>query len=250
MKKIIFTLFICLIVPTLSFAAHPLITDDTGTQGSGKFQLELNGEYGVEKESGTTEKAFEVAPTLSYGVTDKIDLVLSIPYQYIKIEDGGSFKESGVSDASLEVKYRFFDEDGLSFAIKPGISLPTGDENKGLGTGKVGYSAYFITTKEIKPLYLHLNIGYIRNENKFDERKNIWHASIAGEFEATEKFKLVANIGTETNPDKTSNNKPAFALAGIIYAVTENISFDVGYKYGLNTPETDNTYLLGLAIKF
>lgn len=25
------------------FAAHPLITDDTGTQGRGKFQIEVNG---------------------------------------------------------------------------------------------------------------------------------------------------------------------------------------------------------------
>jgi hypothetical protein len=28
-----------------SWAAHPLITDDAGTQGKGKFQLELNGQY-------------------------------------------------------------------------------------------------------------------------------------------------------------------------------------------------------------
>ena len=34
------------------FAAHPLITDDTGTQGKGKFQLEVNGEYAHEDEDG------------------------------------------------------------------------------------------------------------------------------------------------------------------------------------------------------
>lgn len=251
MKKIvsIVTLFLALSF-SYSYAAHPLITDDTGTQGKGKFQLELNSEYGVEKENGVTEKTFEFAPTLSYGLTDTIDIVVGVPYQRIKVEDGGTAKESGLSDMSIEAKWRFFEKEGLSFAIKPGISIPTGDENKGLGTGKVGYSAYFITTKEMKPVNIHLNLGYIRNENKFDERKNILHASLAGEYEATEKLKIVANVGTETNPDKASNVSPAFALAGVVYSITENVSVDAGYKYGLNKPETDNTYLFGVAIKF
>ena len=90
MKKFFITTFICLLIPAFSFAAHPLITDDTGTQGKGKYLIELNSEYGIEKENGVTEKNFEIAPTLSYGVTDSIDVVLSIPYQNIKIEDGGA----------------------------------------------------------------------------------------------------------------------------------------------------------------
>jgi len=250
MKKVFATVVLFLVFLGNSYAAHPLITDDTGTQGKGKFQLELNSEYGVDKEDGVTSKTFEFAPTLSYGLTDTIDIVLGVPYQHFKVEDTVTKKESGLSDTSVEVKWRFFEKDGLSFAVKPGISIPTGDENKGLGTGKVGYSAYLITTKELKPINIHFNLGYIRNENKFDERKNILHASVAGEYEATEKLKIVANIGTETNTDKSSNVSPAFALAGIIYSVTENISVDAGYKYGLNTPETDNTYLFGVAIKF
>ena len=40
-------------------AAHPLITDDTGTQGRGKSQIEANAEYAYDKEqiSGITVKA-------------------------------------------------------------------------------------------------------------------------------------------------------------------------------------------------
>ena len=33
-----------------AFGAHPLITDDTGTQGKRKFQLEVNSEFNSEKE--------------------------------------------------------------------------------------------------------------------------------------------------------------------------------------------------------
>lgn len=34
-------------------AAHPLITEDTGTQGRGNFQLELTTEHALEEEGGT-----------------------------------------------------------------------------------------------------------------------------------------------------------------------------------------------------
>lgn len=38
-------LAVCVVIASAgaAFAAHPLITDDTGTQGKGKFQLEVNG---------------------------------------------------------------------------------------------------------------------------------------------------------------------------------------------------------------
>jgi len=42
-KRLIFVALLLIAYP--SWAAHPLITDDTGTQGKGKFQLELNGQY-------------------------------------------------------------------------------------------------------------------------------------------------------------------------------------------------------------
>ncbi|MCX7991267.1 MAG: transporter [Proteobacteria bacterium] len=253
MKKFCLTLLLVLCLFKIGHSAHPLITDDTGTQGKGKFQLELNSEYSVDSQDGIKEKVFEFAPILSYGVFDNLDVIISVPYQSIKTEDNTTLtesKESGVSDLSLELKWRFFEADGLSFALKPGVSFPTGDENKGLGSGKTDYSLFLITTKEIKPVNLHLNLGYIRNENKFQERKDIFHLSLAGEYEATEKLKLVANMGTETNADPASKTDPAFVLIGFIYSFSDKFSFDAGYKYGLNKPETDNTYLLGITFKF
>lgn len=35
-----------------AFAAHPLITDDTATQGKGKFRIEVNSEFTYGKVSG------------------------------------------------------------------------------------------------------------------------------------------------------------------------------------------------------
>jgi hypothetical protein len=240
------------------FAAHPLITDDTGTQGKGKTQLEFVGEYGHDKEGGTTTNSLAVptAPVLSYGMADTVDLVLSSSYQRIKTkQDGVTTTESGMSDASVEIKWRYYEKNGLSFAIKPGFTLPTGDENKGLGNGKASYSAFFITTKEAEPWAFHFNVGYVRNEYKLqaDEdanRKNLWHVSFASQVEIAKDLTAVANIGMERNSDKTSDTNPAFILGGFTYSVTGSLDVDLGVKGALNKPETDYSYLAGITWRF
>ncbi|MEW6739608.1 MAG: transporter [Nitrospirota bacterium] len=265
------TVLILIASVTTSFAAHPLVTDDTGTQGKGKYQVEVTSEFTYEKErqyntdedkwETKKETGGELSTVLSYGITDNVDIVLGIPYQWKKTRIDGvvtadrTEQGDGIADMSLEVKWRFYEKDGLSFAIKPGITLPSGDENKGLGNGRMSYGLVLIATKEAAPFAFHFNLGYTNNEYKLQadkdaNRKGIWHASVASEVEVIKDLKAVANIGMERNSDKTSNTHPAFILGGLIYSITESITVDFGVKGGLNKPETDLTFLAGIAFKF
>jgi len=247
---------LCLFLACPSWAAHPLITDDTGTQGKGKFQLEINGQYDREKENvaGVSVKAtgVETAATLSYGIVDNVDLVLSLPYLWGREKEDGVvvYDEQGIGDAVLEAKMRLLEKDKFSLALKPGISFPTGDEDKGLGTGKIGGQIFLIASQEVEPFAFHANLGYIRNENDADERADIWHASLAATCEVIKNLNLVANVGIERNPDDEANDDPVFFVGGIIYSITENIDVDLGVKVGLTNPETDVTALAGVAIRF
>ncbi|MCX5824280.1 MAG: hypothetical protein NTY86_12455 [Deltaproteobacteria bacterium] len=76
---------IFLLVPAVAWGAHPLITDDAGTQGKGKFQVEVSGQYDSDKETvngvSAESTGAQVATTLSYGFIENADLVLSLPYQ-------------------------------------------------------------------------------------------------------------------------------------------------------------------------
>ena len=130
------------------------------------------------------------------------------------------------------------------------MTFPAGKEERDLGAGKLTYSMCFITTKEIEPLVFHLNWGFVRNENKLGERKDIWHASLASEVKLIKDLRLVANIGLERNPDRTSNKHPAFVLGGFIYSIAENLDVDIGIKGGLNKPEADWAILAGVAWRF
>lgn len=256
MKKCLKTIFLVIasifIFSTHVFAAHPLITDDAGTMGAGKAQVEFNFEYSSHKESGIKENVTDLSAILTYGITDNVDFVLTLPYQFIKVKaEGETFKENGVSDVSIELKWRFYEKkDTCSLALKPVLTLPTGDDDKGLGNGKATYGLYFIASKEIDPLALHLNLGYIRNENKFDDRKDLWHVSLASEAEIMKDLKLVANIGMERNADRESNTHPAFILGGFIYTISEKLDIDFGVKAGLNKAEVDYALLAGLTYSF
>ncbi|NTV04958.1 MAG: transporter [Chlorobiaceae bacterium] len=246
-----------------AYAAHPLITDDTGTQGKGKFQIEINSEFSTDKEQenglSVKERGGAVGATLSYGISHNIDLVVGMPLQWHTIKEEGMTvaDESGIGDMGIELKWRLIEaeEGGMSLALKPGLSIPTGDEHKGLGNGVVSGGVALIATHEGRLGALHCNLGYRLNdygieENNMAARNDIWHASLAAEINLTDNFRSVANIGVETNEDITSEVPPVFLIGGLICSIHENLDIDLGLKCGLNEAETDTTFLAGLAARF
>jgi hypothetical protein len=247
MLKRVFMLTVVLLWSGPALAAHPLITDDTGTQGKGKFQLEVNGGYGHDKDAGVTTTTAQLATTLTYGITDVMDMIVGFPYEQIQTEDsGGTTTSRGISDICFEAKWRFYEKDNLSFALKPGVTLPTGDEHKGLGTGKTTYHLFLIGAKEAEPWAFYLNLGYIRNENELNENSNLWHASVATTLKVTDAMKVVADGGIERNTERNLNIPNAFILGGIIYSLSENLDIDCGVKGGLTRPEEDYSVLAGM----
>ncbi|MCX5869645.1 MAG: transporter [Deltaproteobacteria bacterium] len=238
---------------TAAFASHPLITDDAGTMGTGKAQLELNGEYGHNKEDEVTTTTTEGAAALTYGINDSIDFIVGLPYLHFREKDAEAFlSEHGLSDTLVEVKWGFYENNGLNLALKPGLTLPIGDDGKGLGSGKTAYSLFFITSTAIDQWAVHLNLGYIQNDNTIDEKKDLWHASLASTVTLNKQFTAVGDLGVESNPDPLADADadPVFFLAGFIYTLSDGLSLDCGFKYGINNSETDYTVLAGITWKF
>ena len=254
LKKIVRTLSLApvLLLPALAWAGHPLITDDAGTQGQGKYQLEVNGQYDHDNGGSVEATGGQMATALTYGAADTVDLVVGVPYLWNKeMENGNEMtNEHGLLDIGLDLKWRIFEKDGMSLALKPGVTLPTGDEDKGLGLGEIGSHLFAIATKEADPWAIHANLGYIRNGNDGDERTDLWHVSLAGTYALTKGLKIVGDIGVDRNADRSSDSDPAYLLGGIIYSVAENFEIDCGYKHALNQVETDWSLLAGTTFHF
>ncbi|KAF0155994.1 MAG: hypothetical protein FD159_1912 [Syntrophaceae bacterium] len=257
MKCVVLSVMGFFMMISIAVAGHPLVTDDAGTQGRGKGQMEFGLSLFRDKDKIdelTTLKAEggEATIGVTVGLVDSLDVVLSVPYLWFTVDGNDTRLDhaSGLSDINLGAKWRFLEKDGWALAIKPGISLPSGDEDKGLDSGHTDYRLFLIASKEFEPVALHFNLGFIRHQNNADARKDIWHASLAAEVAVIKDLKLLANVGIERNLASDSETHPAFVLVGISYDVSERITVDAGIKYSLTSPETDWTYLTGLTIKF
>jgi len=244
-------------ISTICLAAIPLITDDTETQGKGKFQVEFLDEYSndkkqvAENEPRVESQQNGVGATITYGIIDTVDIVFALQYQFKKIDQGNDKQcENGFADSAVEAKWRFFEKDGFSLAAKPGITLPTGNENKGFGAGRSTYYLYMIGSKESGAWTFHSNIAYIRNDNKNNERNDIWHASLASTFEVVKGLKLVGDIGIKSNTYRSSTTAPTYIIGGFIYSFIENFDIGVGVKGGLTKPETDIAIRGGVTWRF
>ncbi len=245
-----------MLMPLSSEATLPMITDDTGTQGKGKFQVEIAGEHDRDKEqfAGVTvrESDYTIAVMLTAGVTETLDLAVGAPYLWTSsdADEGLSSRESGVGDTALVAKWRFLEKEGFSLALKPFVTLPSGNSDKALGEGKVDFGAFFITSAEKEPWAVHFNLGYDRNLNTVGERTNIWYASVAAVYSVSKQWRVCADTGIQTNSDRTSETEPAYLLVGVMYAPAENFELSFGVKQGLTSSAEDWAFIPGLTYRF
>lgn len=255
--------------PLACRAAPPFITDDAGTQGAGNWQLELIGEHvhhdghaqvaGVEVDQRRDVSVFN--PVLTYGVTDTVDVALGLNYLWVKTKENGTTVESasGISDTVLELKWRFYEADGLSLALKPGLILPTGDADRGLSTGKVSYGLNGILTYEAGPWTWLANVQYIHlrfksSEDKAENHEHLWRASGGVGYSVRDDLRVVGEVGVRRNPLRDDPFLPGrngqFAMLGLIYSPAENADLAIGLRRAVNSGEADWAVTAGVTFRW
>ena len=244
--KLFFT--IISLLPMAAFAAHPLVTEDSGVQGEHNWQFELNTDRAIERDTRFSSQV--VNATLTYGLADTLDLAFNMPWQRNEVSDSPRQFYNGAGDASIFMKWRVYENDKLSLAIKPLISLTTGNSDKGLGSDRMRPRVTGISTWGDERLSLSANLGYTYNDNTFGDRKSLWNLSgsvVAGLFE---NLRGVLEVGAYTNSDSTVRQKPACANVGLIYSPHDKLDFDLGYKRGLNKAEALYSVGAGVTVRW
>jgi len=66
----------------------------------------------------------------------------------------------------------------------------------------------------------------------------------------TERLKGLIDIGQSSPALKAESSKPRFMVLGAIYALSEDLDLDFGFKKGLNSAETDRQWGGGLTWRF
>lgn len=232
--------FILALAAFQAHAAHPLITEDTGTVGAGRWQLELFGEAG--EAAGTDARLDRDDAVLSYGLARNLDLQAGVPWLHERT--------SGAGDATLDLKWRFLERGDLSLALKPGVSLPTGDEQEGRGAGRVGWGWKFVASYDQAPAVFHVHLGYQRHRNKVGERESLSHVSAAVELRTAPGLRVVADVARNTNPDPAQPRAERYLVFGVIWSVTRDFDLDAGVKRGSGSAALREAILLGLAARW
>lgn len=263
LKKILYTALLFMLSTDLIFAAHPLSTEDTATQGKGKYLLELNSEWTTETtlHEGITQSQTEytLLSSLSFGIGNNTDLIVGIPVQSSHVKENGitTTNEQGAGDLSAEVKWRFFDnrDSGTSFALKPGITLPSGNDIKGLGHGMITAGAMIIATHEGSLGSLNANISYTRSAYRLEQydsntRHDLWRASAAATLSLSDTLTGVANIGIDANDNKNLEDHPLFFAGELIWNVSKGIDLNIGTRTSLNGTVKESAMLTSIAASF
>ena len=236
------------LLPARAYATHPLITDDAYTQGKGNEQAEFDTEYSMNEDGQTRQEVYQLKSIISYGTSQNADIVLTVPYWFLHA-DGQT--ANGLSDVTFEYKYRFYEKSRFQMALKPGISVPTGDSARGLGAGRPNYWITLISTLEAKPdLLFHVNAQFIYQPNTSGYIEKIFSLTMATEYGFAKKMRLVGNIGTSNNPGTVSLTPKNFVLVGLVYSPTESFDIDEGIKGGFNRPGDNYGLLFGLTKRF
>ncbi|WP_396332626.1 transporter [Burkholderia anthina] len=223
-----------LLAPLGAYAAHPLVSDDTGTQGNANWQFELNAEETSKQDENGRHQYWNA--TLTRGFGERVDLYVNTPYTHLqtRTDDNGT----GIGDVEIGMKWRFVERGPLSLALKPQVTLPTGNDGRGLGTGRVGTGATLLAQADVGRVSLLANAGMAYQPNRQGDLSSAWAVSAAALFKATDTLQLVADIGMSRNTERTAAANPAFVIAGAIYSPRSWLDLDVGYRHGLN----DQTY--------
>ncbi len=226
-----------------AYAAHPLVTEDTGTQGVGGNQVEVNTDW--LKDEGVKSRTSTV--TLTRGIQENLDVFLNTPYALSE--------PNGFNDVSLGFKWRFLEADGLSLGLKPEYRIASGDQEKSLGDGRSGEALTFMVQYELGPMTWLFNIGSERHRfsdptKQQENRRYINKSSVAMLYELNEQWHVLLDSGVRSHQTKAEKTDPQFAVFGLIHHVNDDLDLDVGYKKSLNHTETDRQIGVGVTYRF
>jgi hypothetical protein len=235
-------------LPAAAYAAHPLTSEDTGTQGARHVELEL----GMSRMRADGGRTVEVDPQLSYGVTDALDVIVR---PSLFLVDGAvreaAGRSSGAGPVALDLKWRFTQAGAWSAGLRAGLDTPAIDH--GLGPRQGGAHALAMVTYEQDGLLLTANAAYSRRARDdgsgSPQRRNLPRVSMAAIATASESVRLVADLAVQRSDDPDDRRWPAVLVLGTIVRVA-GVDVDLGYQARLNRAAPAGVWLAGVTLRW
>jgi hypothetical protein len=141
----------------------PLLSDEAETLAVGAIELEAQVEAARTRAPQGKARETEAQFQWAYGLARNLTAIIELPYIRASADatqETAAQRVRGVGDAEASLKWRFYKRGAVHAGLKGELLLPTGSEDKGLGTGKLGSGiAALLSIEEEGKYELHANAG-------------------------------------------------------------------------------------------
>ena len=128
----------------------------------------------------------------------------------------------------------------------PGVTLPTGRESVGRGSGRVGWGSLLILSYDDERWAFHSHAGYRRNRNPLGERTSLRHVSASIWLKPTQATKVVFDRSHDTDPDPATSATIRQTIVGIIHSIGSDLDLDAGIRQST----VDRALLVGATLRW
>ncbi|HEY2026870.1 MAG TPA: transporter [Gemmatimonadaceae bacterium] len=201
--------------PTVATHAHTVapgyVEIEAGTQG---------------QSAGDGSRSYFAPIVTKVGLTSHLQLNLVTPASL-----GGAGQSAGVGDVGIGVKWRLLDDHPLlgDFAILPFVKLPTGSLARGTGSGTTDVGVTLISSYELGPVSMDLNVGYTRIGASSDASASdagLWTASFG--LPVAGRLSWVAELFGLPMLDRSAPTSPVALLTGPSFLIDRAFNVDAG----------------------
>lgn len=249
---------------------YTLVNPDTA--GRGVFSAGIAAELSKTSlpKDPRTPSLFQAGLVAGYSLTDSLELGFMLPYRRLEVSDEGTlagFDESGLGDILTSLKFRVLAEGDVAPAL--GLfgtaSFPTGDAEKGLGSGTYDFTLGTAIAKQIAPVRFYGNLAFLYSGWNVADPNPLFdtyqHALLYGggfelpttdsRIKAFSELSFVHEFGDDDDDAITTfrgQNAQADPLTGLLpdYAVAQDPVDDGGQAtFGVRVAVTENLLLTG-----
>ena len=246
-KGVVLSCVLVFLTAGIASAYRPLTTENAGVAGKGVARTEVSWDN-IKWKNADKEDIFLLVPI--YGLTENLELSVEIPYLYHKPSSGAS--EEGIGDINIVAKYLLVPggTESPAFAVKGVVKMDNGDYDRGLGSGDKNYSIVAALSETVGQLTGHAQIGYTWTGDKKDKRLDLTLYGAALDYALSDFIHILGEVTAERHPDRPENENPLIALTGITYKVSDNLTLDAAYRWGLNDSVRFASTTVGASITF
>lgn len=185
-----------LLLPNAGLAAHPLATDDTGTQGTAGVEVELSQQL-VRPTSEDSDYVLDTGLSIHVGLAESLDIGLTLFYESLVTSDGGW--KSGALNPAVDLKWRFLEAHGAfpSMAVR----LDYKPEQVGpFSSGGHDMGVLLAGSWEMESFSVHLNLGGYAHDLSMEKAIGTLYVGGTGIVPLSEKVLAGAEITYEIGP--------------------------------------------------